>query len=47
MRERDRGEPEAGETKVITPGKIVPYKCCPPGLNVRVRKDFDTDTLFN
>ncbi len=39
-RERERG---AIETKVITPGKIVPQKCCLLGLNVGVKKDFDTD----
>ncbi len=25
------------ETKVITPGKIVPYKCCIPTSNVSVK----------
>ncbi len=36
----------AMETKVITPGKVVPYKCCLPNLNVSVKKDFDTDVLL-
>ncbi len=31
------------DTKVITPGKIVPYKRCLPSLNVTVMNDFDTD----
>ncbi len=32
---------------VITPEKIVPYKCCLPSSNISVEKDFDTDVLFN
>ncbi len=44
---RVRGELEATETKVITPGKIVPYKCCLPSSSISVKKDFDTDFLFN
>ncbi len=32
--------------KVITPVKVVPYKCCLPSSNTSV-KDFDTDVLFN
>ncbi len=40
-------EPGAVETKVFTPGKIVPYKCCLPGSNISVKKDFDTDVLLN
>ncbi len=35
------------ETQVITPGKIVPSKCCLPTWNISVKKDFDTDVLFN
>ncbi len=35
------------EIKVITPGKIVPYKCCLPNSNISVKKDLDTDVLFN
>ncbi len=47
-REREeREEPGATEIKVITPGKIVPYKCCLPSLNISVMKDFHTDALFN
>ncbi len=26
---------------VITLGKVVPYKCCLPSLNISVKKDFD------
>ncbi len=33
-------------TKVITPGKIVPNKCCRPSLNIHVKKDFNTDVLL-
>ncbi len=33
------------ETAVSTPEKIVPYKCCLPGSNFSVKKDFDTDVL--
>ncbi len=32
--------------KVITPGKIVPYKRCLPSLNISVKRDFDADVLF-
>ncbi len=42
---RERGEPGAMETKVITPGKIVP--CCLPSLTISMKKDLDTDVLFN
>ncbi len=35
------------ETKVVTPGKIVPGKCCLLSLNIGVKTDFDTDALFN
>ncbi len=45
--ERERGQPGATETKVVTPGKIVPYKCCLPGSNFSMKTDFDTDVLFN
>ncbi len=45
LSERERGEPGAGETKVITPGKIVPFKCCLPGPNISMKKDFDTDVF--
>ncbi len=40
---------EAGavETEVITPGKIVPSKCCLPSWNISVKKNFNTDVLFN
>ncbi len=33
------------ETKVITPGKIVPNKCCLSSSNISMKKDFDTDTV--
>ncbi len=45
-RARERGELGAVSIKIITPGKIVPYKSCLPGSNISV-KDFDTDVLFN
>ncbi len=32
--------------EVITPGKIVPYKCCLPGLNISTQRNFDTDFLL-
>ncbi len=44
---RERGEQGAVKIKVITPGKIVPYKCCLPSSNISVKKDFDIDVLFN
>ncbi len=34
------------ETKVITPGATVPYKCCLPSSKLSVKNDFDTDVLF-
>ncbi len=40
-------EPGAIETKVITPGKIVPYKCCLPSSNISVKEDFNKNGLFN
>ncbi len=33
--------------KVITPGKIVPYKCCLPSWNISMKKGFNTDVLFD
>ncbi len=33
------------EIKVITPGKIVPYECCPSNWNISI-KDFDTDVFL-
>ncbi len=33
--------------KVITPGKIVPYKSCLPCSNTSVKVDFDTLFLTN
>ncbi len=42
MRERDR-ERGAVQMKVMTPGKIVPYKCSLPSSNISVMKNFDTD----
>ncbi len=42
-REREWG---AIETKVVTHGNIVSYKCCLPSSNSSVKKDFDTDVLF-
>ncbi len=33
-------------TKVITPGKIVSYRCCFSSWNIGVKKNFDTN-LFN
>ncbi len=47
IKERERGKPGAIEMKVITPGKIVPDKCCLPNLNISVEKDFDAKILFN
>ncbi len=46
-KERERGQLGVIETKVTTPGKIVPYICCLPSSNISVKKDFDTDVLFN
>ncbi len=43
---RERGKPGAVKTKVITPGKIVPSKCCLPSSIIGVEKDFDTDVPF-
>ncbi len=40
---RERGELGAIEKKVISPGKIVPYKCCIPSSNIRVKEEFDTN----
>ncbi len=45
--EREKMELGAVETKVITPGKIVPYECCLPSWNISVKKNFDTDVPFN
>ncbi len=45
--QREKGEPVAVEMKVITPGKIVPHKCCLASLSISMTKDFDTDVLFN
>ncbi len=45
LSERERVEHGAAEMKVFTHGKIVPYKCCPPSLNISVKKDFDTDSF--
>ncbi len=42
--ERER---EALEMKAITRGKTVPYKCCLPGSNKSVKKNCDTDFLYN
>ncbi len=36
MAERER----VVEMKVVTPGKIVPYKCGHPSSNISVKKDF-------
>ncbi len=44
---RGRIRRERNETKVIAPGKIVPYKRCPPSSNVSVKRDFYTAVLFN
>ncbi len=33
--------------KVIMPGAIVPNKCCLSSLNISLKKDFDTDALFD
>ncbi len=35
------------EIKVVTPGKIVPYKCCLPSSGISMMKDFHTDDLKN
>ncbi len=43
-RARERGDPGGIEMKVIPPGKIVPYL---PSLNISMKTDFDTDSLFN
>ncbi len=45
--ERESRELGAIETKLIALEKIVPYKCCLPSSNIGVKKDFDTDILFN
>ncbi len=42
---REREEPGAVKTKVITPGKIVPDKCCLPSSNTSVRAIL-TQTFF-
>ncbi len=34
------------ETKLITPEKIVPYKCCLPNSNISIKKDFYTDFIL-
>ncbi len=39
LREREREEPGATFTKVITPGKIVPFDYCLPTWNISVTKD--------
>ncbi len=33
------------QINVITPGKVVPYKCCLPSSSISMKKDFDTDEL--
>ncbi len=43
---RERGEPGDVKIDIITPGKIVPDKCCLPGSNISVKKDFDTDVVY-
>ncbi len=43
--EREGGEPRVMETKVITPGKIVPHKCCLPSSNFSMKKDFDRNVF--
>ncbi len=35
---RKRGELGTVQMKVITPGKIVPHKCCLPSLNISVKR---------
>ncbi len=40
-------ELDAAEINVITPGKIVPYKCCLPCSKISAKTDFDTDVLYN
>ncbi len=40
-RERERGQLTAIKTKVITPRKIVLYKCCFPRTNISLKMDFD------
>ncbi len=42
-RERERLGPGTTEIKVITPEKIVPYKCCLPSSDISMKRDFDTD----
>ncbi len=42
--EREGG---AVEMKVITPGKIVPHKCCLPNWNISLTKDFYVVVLFH
>ncbi len=44
---REEREKGAVETKVITIGKIVPYKCCLPSSDSSVKTDFNTDILFD
>ncbi len=46
-KEREREELGAVETKVVMPVKIAPCKYCLPRLNISMKKDFDTDVLFN
>ncbi len=41
-REREREEPGAVKPEVLTPGKIVPPKCCLPSWNISMKRDFDT-----
>ncbi len=45
--ERQRGKRGEVKAKVITPEKILPYKCCLPSFYISRKKDFDTDVLFN
>ncbi len=41
------GEARSRGDEIITPGKIVPYKCCLSSANISVKTDFVTVVLFN
>ncbi len=42
---REKGELGAVETKVITPEKVVPYKCCLPSSNISLKTSFLTNLV--
>ncbi len=45
QRERKESQ-ELSRKKMITSGKIVPYKWRLPSSNISVKKDFDTEVLL-